>query len=103
MLVVFVSTLVFLALGESLHRHASVPLAVVSGVLALFASGLWFVSLRLHNGLMARRAMQEANPAPAGLQKTAAEFGLKWATQLTNLAFGMALAAAIPLVKAIAP
>jgi hypothetical protein len=103
MLVVFVSTLVFLALGESVHRHAGVPIAVVSGVWALLAAGLWLLSLRLHNRLMERRAAQEANPASAGAHGTATQVGLKWVTQLTNLAVGMVLAAAIPLVEAIAP
>lgn len=103
MLVVFVSTLAFLALGATLQRHAGVPLATVTVVLLLLAAGLWQLSARLHSRLMARLAALDTDPASAGVHGAGTEITLKWVTQLTNLAFGIALAAAIPLVEAITP
>jgi hypothetical protein len=103
MLVVFVSTLGFMALSGSLRRHFGFPVPLVSAILAAVAAGAWLLSVRLHNVLLARRAAQEANPATPRTRITVTEAGLRWVTQLTNLALGIALAAAIPLVEAIAP
>ena len=103
MLVVFVSTLGFMALSGSLHRHFGFPVPLVSAILAAVAAGAWLLSVRLHNVLLGRRAVQEADPASPRSRREATELGLRWVTQLTNIAFGIALAAAIPLVEAIAP
>ncbi len=103
MLVVFVSTLAFLALGGALHRHAGIPIAVVSGVQLALAAGLWRASLRLHDALMRRRAVLEAAQGVPRSDSAETESRLRWVTQLTNLAFGIALAAVIPLLEAIQP
>jgi hypothetical protein len=78
-------------------------MAAISFALALLAGALWFLSRRLHNQLMALKAAQAAKAASASVRGAETDASLRWVTQLTNLAFGMALAAAVPLVEAIAP
>ncbi|KAA0254738.1 hypothetical protein FBQ97_16395 [Acidobacteria bacterium ACD] len=100
--VVFVSTILFAMLSQSLVLHLGVPRLLVSVVLLALAGALHFLRVALYRQAVRRKAEALARPGSGG-GPPAPSAVPRWILELTNLSFGIALAAVLPLAVAAAP
>ncbi len=103
MLVVFLSTLLFVAAGTSAQLHLGLSRWPVSGVLLLVAVLLHFLRVGLYARYARERAaaLERLASAPAGDASTSP--APRWVTELSNVAFGALLAAVLPVVESLSP
>lgn len=100
--IVFLTTLAFIALSEHLRHTYALSRLAVSCPLLLVAALLYIVARTLHMRLLRRTAERVAHGTPARARLGDAPGVPHWVQALANVAFGIALAALIPLAEELA-
>ena len=100
--VVFVTTILFVLAGTSIHRHTGVSLAAVSACQLLVGAGLYLLSVRLDRRFIRLRAeaLRKSGPPAAGFSTPAVP---RWVVEISNAGFGALLAGVLPLAESVAP
>lgn len=101
--VVFVTTLALIALASWVRHLYSLPQTSMSALLLLMAVLIYAAARGLHFRYLRRTAAElTASPSAPGARHHVPGVP-RWATELTNVAFGAALAALVPLVESLVP